>query len=39
LLGLAIFIPASGYFADRFGARRIFRLAIVVFTLGSVLCG
>ena len=39
LLGLAIFIPASGYFADRFGARRIFRLAIIVFTLGSVLCG
>ena len=39
LLGLAIFIPASGYFADRFGARRVFRLAILVFTLGSVLCG
>ncbi|WP_316412977.1 MFS transporter [Mesoterricola silvestris] len=39
LLGLAIFIPASGYFADRFGARRIFRLAILVFTAGSVLCG
>ena len=39
LLGLAIFIPASGYFADRFGARKIFRLAIAVFTLGSILCG
>ena len=30
---------ASGYFADRFGARRIFRLAIAVFTVGSILCG
>ena len=39
MLGLALFIPASGYFADRFGARRIFRLAIVIFTLGSILCG
>lgn len=39
MLGLAIFIPASGYFADRFGARRIFRLAIAVFTVGSILCG
>jgi len=39
LLALAIFIPASGYFADRFGARRMFRVAILVFTLGSVLCG
>jgi EmrB/QacA subfamily drug resistance transporter len=39
LLGLALFIPASGYFADRFGARRIFRLAIAVFTVGSILCG
>ncbi|MBV9523215.1 MAG: MFS transporter, partial [Alphaproteobacteria bacterium] len=39
LLSLAIFIPASGWFADRFGARTIFRLAIIVFTLGSILCG
>lgn len=39
LLGLAVFIPASGHFADRFGARTVFRAAIVVFTLGSVLCG
>ena len=39
MLGLALFIPASGYFADRFGARKIFRLAIVIFTLGSILCG
>jgi MFS family permease len=39
LLGLAIFIPASGYCADRFGARRMFRIAIGVFTAGSILCG
>lgn len=39
LLSLAVFIPASGWAADRFGARTIFRGAIVVFTVGSVLCG
>jgi EmrB/QacA subfamily drug resistance transporter len=39
LLSLAVFIPASGWIADRFGARRVFRTAIAVFTLGSMLCG
>jgi len=39
LLSLAIFIPASGWMADRFGARLIFRAAIVVFSLGSIFCG
>ncbi len=39
LLALAVFIPASGWAADRFGARTIFRWAIVVFTLGSIACG
>jgi EmrB/QacA subfamily drug resistance transporter len=39
LLALAIFIPASGWAADRFGSRKVFRLAIVGFTLGSILCG
>jgi EmrB/QacA subfamily drug resistance transporter len=39
LLSLAVFIPASGWMADRFGSRTVFRAAIVVFTLGSVLCG
>lgn len=39
LLSLAVFIPASGWIADRYGARNVFRAAIVVFTLGSVLCG
>ena len=39
LLSLAVFIPASGWIADRFGARNVFRAAIVVFTVGSILCG
>jgi EmrB/QacA subfamily drug resistance transporter len=39
LLSLAVFIPISGWTADRFGARRVFSGAIVVFTLGSVACG
>jgi EmrB/QacA subfamily drug resistance transporter len=39
LLSLAVFIPISGWVADRFGARRVFIGAIVVFTLGSVACG
>lgn len=39
LLALAIFIPASGALADRFGARRVFRLAIMAFMLGSIGCG
>lgn len=39
LLSLAVFIPLSGWMADRFGARTIFRLAIIIFTIGSVLCG
>lgn len=39
LLSLAVFIPISGWMADRFGARTVFRAAIVVFTLGSLACG
>lgn len=38
LVSLATFIPVSGWFADRFGAKLVFRLAIVVFVVGSVLC-
>ena len=38
LLALAICIPASGWTADRFGARHIFRIAIGVFVLGSIGC-
>src|SRR6476659_5693083 len=39
LLTLAVFIPASGWVADRFGTRIVFRLAILIFALGSALCG
>ena len=39
LLSVAIFIPASGWTADRFGARTVFLAAIAVFMLGSILCG
>jgi EmrB/QacA subfamily drug resistance transporter len=39
LLGLSVFIPASGTVADRFGALKVFRIAIAVFVLGSILCG
>jgi EmrB/QacA subfamily drug resistance transporter len=39
LISLSVFIPASGWVADHFGARQVFRAAIIVFTLGSVLCG
>ncbi len=38
LLSLAVFIPASGWTADRFGARMVFSLAIVVFMVGSIGC-
>ena len=38
MLTLAVFIPASGWFADRFGARTVFGSAIVGFTAASVLC-
>ena len=38
LVSLAVFIPISGWMADRFGARTIFRAALVVFMLGSVMC-
>ena len=38
LLSLAIFIPASGRIADRFGSRSVFRTAILVFVIGSILC-
>jgi EmrB/QacA subfamily drug resistance transporter len=39
LLGLTVFLPVSGWAADRFGAKTVFRAAIVVFTAGSVACG
>jgi EmrB/QacA subfamily drug resistance transporter len=38
LVSLAIFIPISGWMADRYGAKTIFRIAIAVFMAGSVAC-
>src|SRR4029079_6491479 len=38
LLSLAVFIPASGWTADRFGARRVFSVAICLFMAGSIGC-
>jgi EmrB/QacA subfamily drug resistance transporter len=38
LLSLAVFIPASGWTADRFGARNVFSAAIAVFLVGSIAC-
>ncbi len=39
LLSLAVFVPVSGWAAERFGGRTVFRAAIALFTLGSMLCG
>src|SRR3569833_3956522 len=38
LVALAIFIPISAWMADRWGARNVFRVAIVIFITGSVAC-
>jgi EmrB/QacA subfamily drug resistance transporter len=38
-LSLAVFIPVSGWMADRFGTRKVFLQAVGVFALGSLLCG
>src|SRR5215475_10654687 len=38
LLSLAVFLPVSGWTADRFGARTVFRAAVVVFMAGSIGC-
>lgn len=39
LLSLAVWIPASGWLGDRFGTKKIFLLALFLFTLGSAMCG
>src|SRR5579862_1393057 len=39
MLTLAVFIPVSGWVADRLGARTVFSAAIALFTLASILCG
>src|SRR6266700_5225493 len=39
MLTLAVFIPVSGWVADRLGARTVFSAAIALFTFASILCG
>ena len=39
LISIAVFTPVSGWVADRFGARTVFRAAIAVFIVGSIACG
>jgi EmrB/QacA subfamily drug resistance transporter len=39
IVSLAVFIPVSGWMADRFGTRRVFATAVAMFTLASMLCG
>lgn len=39
LLALAVFVPISGWMADRYGARRVFFAAIAVFTISAAFCG
>jgi EmrB/QacA subfamily drug resistance transporter len=39
LITLAVFVPISGWLADRFGPRRVFCAALVLFTCGSMMCG
>lgn len=39
ILSIAVFMPVSSWFADRFGSRRVFAAALVIFTVASMLCG
>jgi len=39
MFSLAVFIPVSGWAADRYGAKTVFRSAIVIFSVSSILCG
>ena len=39
ILSLAVFMPVSGWIADRYGARRVFAAALMIFTAASALCG
>ena len=39
LVSLAMFLPAAGWFGDRFGTKRVFLAALAIFTIASALCG
>ena len=39
MLAFATALPISGWVADRYGARQVFRIAMAIFTIGSILCG
>ena len=39
MISLAVFIPSSGWIADRFGSKKTFQAAVIIFTLASMLCG
>lgn len=39
MVSLAVFIPSSGWIADRFGSKKTFQAAVIIFTLASMLCG
>ncbi|TKI18864.1 multidrug efflux MFS transporter, partial [Bacillus cereus] len=39
LVSLAVFLPISGWLGDRFGTKRVFLIALFVFTIASALCG
>jgi MFS family permease len=39
ILSLAVCIPVSGWIADRYGTRRVFAVAVSIFTISSVFCG
>lgn len=39
MISLAVFIPASGWISDRFGSKRTFQIAVMIFTVASILCG
>jgi EmrB/QacA subfamily drug resistance transporter len=39
MLALAVVMPATGYLSDRFGAKRTYMITVVLFTIGSALCG
>lgn len=39
LVSLAVFLPISGWLGDRFGTKKVFLVALAIFTVSSALCG